>query len=410
MANFFRLAFFFFFSFLSVNSFAGAGAWYYSGPPYFSSSAAACKSVIASSPGYTVDHVVEFTTGTTLSATCWFKETSSGTVFQSVIVTFDPTATPPAPACPAAGASAGDNVTFRNTGGATSICLNSCVAECTGTVCVGGAGTAAQPGGFSYGSWTYSGASCTTVPGTVIPSDCPPGQVSGTFNGAIICLPSAPATNTKTSTSGTSTVTNADASTTATTTTNNTTCSGAGSCNTVTTTTTVTTPAGGGTPTTTTQTKSDTLPQQTFCADHPNDAACKPLDSSFGASCTALPACSGDAVQCAQAQAAWETNCVLHPDPGAISDLGSQAAAGGDPLASNFPNSPANLSTVDVGSVISGSAGTRWLGSSDLTNPSFVVLGHSFTLDLGLLSRFLRAIGYVFVAVAGVIAARILGS
>jgi hypothetical protein len=267
----------------------------------------------------------------------------------------------------------------------------------------------------TYCSATYvsSGSSCTAGAGNPAPATpssanpCPPGQVSGTVNGVQMCLAGGttpagtPSTTATTTTTAPVTNTTTGAVTTTTTTINN----YGGS----TTSTTVTQPNGAAATTTTKAGPQPPDPKQPnpFCTDNPTSPIC--LVSGFTASCTSLPACSGDAVQCAQAQAVWQTNCVINPQPSSISDLGAAAVAGNDPAASNFPNAASKLTTVDVGGIISGSAATRWLGSGDMTNPTFAVLGQSYTLNLGLLSNFLRAIGYIFVAVAGVIAARIIG-
>lgn len=294
--------------------------------------------------------------------------------------------------CPTGALFGGSPTNLGNTGGSTTVCAAKCTIQCTGN-CVGGHGSDPTQS-FTYGSWTSTGVACTSSGPSVGPNGCPPGQVSGTFNGATLCLPGGTATTTQTQGTSTQTTAPGDGSTTTTNVTNNTTCSGAGSCTTTTTTTTTTTPAGGGTPTTTTKSDTKQMDQPTFCSQNPNDPACKPLESAFSASCSALPACSGDAVQCAQAQAAWETNCALHPDTSTLSDLGNSVVSGSDPLASTFPNAAANVQHVNLSTSLDQ---TELFAASCPPDISFSISGHPVFISLSTACTWLGWIGNLMV-------------
>jgi hypothetical protein len=195
------------------------------------------------------------------------------------------------------------------------------------------------------------GSSCTPSDQPPMPptdQKCPAGYVIGYVNGKAGCYSSAaqqaPTTTKTTSTSG-------DVTTTTETTVNN-------QNNTTTTiTTTVNNSTGAtsssGTTTATDPTKpvGDTLKppnNDNYCKDRPADPLCAKVETQFTDTCDALPPCQGDAVQCAQAQAAWQIACAVKTSHDSITDLGSQIVAGNDPLAADFPQSPANTEHVSL--------------------------------------------------------------
>lgn len=313
-------------------------------------------------------------------------------------------ATPP-PVCPVGNTYSGQVPYDPAHPSAANVCFNSCEAE------IISASNQFQNGSTGaqvwVGTWAGTGRTCATGEATAASTGCPPGQVQGTFNGSTICLPGGTTTGTQATGTTSKTSTNGDGSTTTTTTTNNTSCTGDGSCSTTTTTSSSTTPAAGGTPTTTppvTETKKQD--QKSFCDLNPNATVCKPFESSFNGSCTGLPACSGDAIQCAQAQAAWETNCALHPDASSLSDLGNTLAAGTDAGVGANPALAANRTVHDLSASIDQS---RFLGSTCLSDFPFTLMGHSFAIPFSKLCEALGFMGLIVVTFSLIAASKIVG-
>lgn len=298
------------------------------------------------------------------------------------------------------------------TGTATPIPATLCDGSCTGTVgpvtdC-NSSGVVGTPVTCTY-QVVMTGASCTGGNGSAPTYDpCySQGKVAGTLNGQPICTGTAPTTSTTTKTSTTPTSTTNVSTTTV--------CDGAGSC----TTTNVSSTTSGGSgpngtgpgstvaPGTPTTEKED---QPSFCTENPNSVLCKV--GTFGGSCApgAEPSCDGDAIQCAQARAAWRIQCDLTEEPtDAQYTLGKSIATGGaDPVVT--PIDPSQVTAVDVASIVSNAAIQRTLSESCIPNQTFVVAGHSFTFDTTLFCSFASVVGYLMVAASSVIAIRMVVS
>ncbi|NMG45546.1 hypothetical protein GPA22_17670 [Aromatoleum toluvorans] len=137
----------------------------------------------------------------------------------------------------------------------------------------------------------------------------------GQVNGQDACVRSTPGdgttktTNTETAPK-TTTTTNPDGSTTTTTESSKTTCSGA-ICSTETTKTTGGTNADGSSKSPTTETNKQEQPKGDFCQQNPTVAGCEGTkkDGTFGGSCAGGFTCTGDAVQCATAEALHKQEC-----------------------------------------------------------------------------------------------------
>jgi len=218
---------------------------------------------------------------------------------------------------------------------------------------------------FSYASaptkvycsadFTQTGSAAVGSEGTTSTPDasspCPAGQTQGTVNGIQRCASSGdvtppPPPTTKTTTeaitdngNGTSTkvvtTTNPDGSQSITTNIiNNTT----GQQQPGTTSTTVDKQAtlGDG--------KSGETPQAEYCRDNPNAPQCKV--GGFTGACATTFSCDGDAIQCAQALAAWTFACEA-TKTNASTTLGNQIIAGDDPLKGQVPSST-KYDTIDL--------------------------------------------------------------
>jgi hypothetical protein len=211
--------------------------------------------------------------------------------------------------------------------------------------------------------------------------------------------------------SSTETRTNPDGSTTTTTTTQQpvTVCE-AGACNTTVTTTTtvVTRDAAGNVTGTTTTTRTGTAPGNGVGGD---GGTCDPSrqqcgqESRFGGSCAAGFVCDGDAVECAIAREQYRRNCeVLEPVSGGVAkgaaeSAASDAAAGTGVGADFLPRRQ-----VDVGTIATGER----IAVGDCPAPTTVQtpLG-AFVVDLTRTCEPARWFGWIIVAAALVIAARI---
>jgi hypothetical protein len=242
------------------------------------------------------------------------------------------------------------------------------------------------------------------------------GKSFGTVNGLAVCYGEAkPDVDTtinpdgsetksekpKADSTETTTKTNPDGSTTTTSSSNNKTTS---CTNGVCTTTTTSTNSDG---TSTTSTKQE--PQSEFCESNPKSPLC--VSSTFGnAKCDAAPACTGDAIQCAQAVFSWEIKCALTEEPTDDAyKLGKAVASGGDDPAGN-PFDPANIEEIDEESIVSQAAGQRFLSGTCVQPPSFSVLGRSYTMDTTKLCQFAEIVGNLMVALSTIIAIRMITS
>lgn len=317
---------------------------------------------------------------------------------------------PPPPVCPTGILFGGAPRTVVDTGGANTSCVAGCVVSCTGT-CVGATGARS----YTYGTtWTSTGETCTGSP-TTQPTVCPAGQTPGEFNGATICLPSAPPDTAKTDTKKTQTTLNPDGSTTVTTTTATTTCGGDGAC--TTNTTIVTNNFAPGVPTTgvptSTSAKTDTKqePKISFCEENPESVICKKLNSTFGGGCGGF-SCDGDAIQCAIAQDQHKRNCQLFDTSTTLSDLGNKVTSGVDDFGSLSGDAaivgPAQRTNINLPGTLSAS---KVLPGGCIPDKSFTLWGGTnFTLPFSSLCPYLRMMGLVVLAFAYLSASRIVGA
>lgn len=211
-----------------------------------------------------------------------------------------------------------------------------CDGQCVGTpqsvsTCTAGTGAAGTPIKCTV-NITLTGAACSGgngVPPT--PDPCyGQGKVTGYVNNVAVCTGTAPITYTggksNPGTGGTPGEGGKDTETT---------CDAEGKC-----TTTETTTAPDGTKTEET-TQSD---KGTFCQENPNSPICK--FTSFTGSCDSVPACDGDAVQCAQAQQSYLTRCALTSDDKSMSELGTKVVNGNDPVKS--PSDASQVSEINL--------------------------------------------------------------
>ncbi len=194
-------------------------------------------------------------------------------------------------------------------------------------ISAGFGGSAGTSGGSAqsciYPPFSGDGTTCVDSPDTSgTPSPCAVGKVPGTVNGVTVCVDPGTTSASGGSSSGSSSSTDGEGNSTGSGSSSSgkeTTCTGT-TC--TTTTTTTTTNSGGGTSTATTST---TQPKATFCAENPASQLC--TVGSFSGSCGAAPACSGDAVQCAQARYVFEAACSLAKPSSDSSELSAYNAA-----------------------------------------------------------------------------------
>ena len=319
-------------------------------------------------------------------------------------------------ACPPAGHKEGDSGNAWETTSkvpANNLCIQGCSWSAGGTV----PSVCANGKCYYFGPFTSNGSSCTGQdggsgePDVDPPEETPPddaqcvakGQCPGTINGTKVCVPCSSKEGT-TSESGSSSGSGTDSSgnptggTGSTNTTKETTanCTN-GSCNT-TSTTTVTYPDGS----TSTTTETETTPQVDFCKANPGHVVCKGEDEgTFGGSCSAGFQCSGDAVQCAQAEAAWKSVCAL--DVSGMTDQindGTAAMAAG---AASGLGIPGGSDAFDLGSRLSEVPlfGTSGGCPSDV---SVNVGGTSYTIAFSAMCPQLQVLGVALMAFAYLVA------
>lgn len=298
------------------------------------------------------------------------------------------------------------------------VCLNGCkwsAGGLTPSVCANGKC-------YYWGPMTASGDTCTGDGGAPSTSDpepdpVPPGDAQcvasgkcpGTVNGTKVCVPcsqkegttsesgstSSESTDSTGAPSGSSGITSTQKETTAN-------CSG-GSCN-VTTTTTTTAPDGSTTTTTETESKS----QDAFCQLNPSHVVCKgEKEGTWGGACAGGFQCTGDAVQCAQAQAAWKAACFLD-----VGESDSDVVKGRQAMAADQSALRAQLG-------VDGAGESFTLSSLINTDPLFAagggcpadqqitLLGQSMTLSLSQWCSLLQTAGTILQAAAFLAAALI---
>jgi len=319
-------------------------------------------------------------------------------------------------ACPSAGSPAGSFTLSSKS--IISVCNDGCQVVRDG-----------DPAGFSYGGpmewvtkFVYSGASC--VPGEPPQTDGSDGTPDGgsadptppqdndcydkglcpfNYNGKLLCTKcdskegksnqSGSSSGTGTDSSGNPTGDTGTTSTTKETTAN---CTN-GSCNT-TTTTTVTNPDGS----TTSTTETESTPQADFCKANPGHVVCKGEDEgTWGGSCAAGFQCSGDAVQCAQAEAAWKSACASDVS-GMTEQINDGAAAMAAGAASGL-GIPGGSDAFDLGSRLSE---VPLFGSSGgcPSDVSVNVGGTSYTIAFSSMCPQLQVLGVALMAFAYLVA------
>lgn len=123
-------------------------------------------------------------------------------------------------------------------------------------------------------------------------------------------------------------------------------------------------------------------PLTQFCVENPASPLCKKAtDGTFSGTCAAPPTCTGDAVQCAAAMAAFKTECLLNktltPDDAAVSTANAaKSGADGQDAASLKTNAPTvSLTSLDT-------TGRGWSRScpADPSIPLSFVSGGSLTI------------------------------
>lgn len=338
--------------------------------------------------------------GTTLQLHC-ADGTISSTYTAATRDTFCATA-PPADTCAAAVNSyRGASVTGSGSSIPDTVCIQGCgYSTGAGIGVVIGSTWDAQLG-VGTGA-ACSGANYTSIDTTTKKTDPPSlvscalqGMVFGTVNGVGVCagagtIPNSTVTQSS-STSTTNTSSGGTITTGATTTTYNVT-----NVNGVPMVTATTTNADGSK-------VSTTQDQPSFCQANPNAQVCK-ADSgnvSGGGDCTAPPACQGDAVQCAMVNQQWHTRCDSQQS-NPQSALAVQVLGGNDPVQS--PAASGNRTSVSLSSSLDQSP---FLGGGGLSDKVFVVSGQSINFPFSKLNQYLSYIGYLFVAISMIGAARI---
>lgn len=208
-------------------------------------------------------------------------------------------------------------------------------------------------------------------------------------------------TSTGNETTGTS-ETAADGTTTEKTTSTTTECKD-GKCTTTTTTTTVIKDSTGQqVGDATSQTKTETKPEADFCKANPQHAQCAGTKTggSFSGGCTTGFACTGDAVQCAIAQAAHNQSCAMAVGDGVLGQFeqitGFDGTAPGEGLDRKEIEVPDALQVAEIG------------GGTGLQDQTFVIMGRSIDIPFSVLNQYIEMLGYAIMLIAWIGAWRII--
>lgn len=271
----------------------------------------------------------------------------------------------------------------------------------------------------TYGSWNQNTNTCSPSPESpeVDSPDspdgqdagkCPTGQCPGTFNGQFMCVPCKGKESSDSSSSENTTETPNGASAPSGSASQSqsgsksTECEG-GVCTTKET-VVIRNPDGS----TTEKQKETTESISDYCAKNPNAAICKTEEAGqWGGACAGGFQCKGDAVQCAQAQAAWKAAClfdVASDDPNVVK--------GGQAMSSDQSALRAQLGLDDTGdnfnlSSMIDSDPLFAAGGGCPADQQVTLLGQSLTLSLSSWCSWLQTAGTILQAAAYLAAALI---
>lgn len=317
--------------------------------------------------------------------------------------------------CPDAGHTEGDSSEMVQTSGsmpAGDLCIQGCVARSTSLAsagCMNGKCYANGPFRFSGGLCDPT-ATASTAPKPVTetpPSDAQcvaQGKCPGTVNGTTVCVTCSTKSQTTVKTAAEAASSVASGVTTATgkgTTTTETTECANGSC---TTTTTKQTANSDGT---SSEEKSTvTEPMSSFCKDNPEAALCKGEEGGkWGGSCGGFT-CDGDAVQCAQAQAAWKLTCGLDTEASDPTVQAGVAAVGAGDRPAGHPGNDAEEVPFQLSSMLDS---TPLFGSSAdcPVDVNVTAMGKSIVMPFSVMCPYLRMLGAAFMAACYLAAAGI---
>lgn len=265
----------------------------------------------------------------------------------------------------------------------------------------------------TYGSWRQNGNTCSPSPdspGVDSPDSsdgqnagkCPTGQCPGTLNGQFMCVPckgkessdSSSSENTTETPNGASAPSGSSSESSSGS--KSTECEG-GVC--VTKEKVIVTNPDGST---TEKDKETTESMSDFCAKNPKAAICKAADEGrWSGSCSVGFQCSGDAVQCAQAEASWKSACAS--DVSGMTDQindGTAAMAAG---AASGLGIPGGSDAFDLGSRLSE---VPLFGSSGgcPSDVSVNVGGTSYTIAFSAMCPQLQVLGVALMAFAYLVA------
>lgn len=142
-------------------------------------------------------------------------------------------------------------------------------------------------------------------------------------------------------------------------------------------------------------------PMDEFCEKNPNNPMCS--DSGFSGACSGGFSCDGDAVQCAIAKAANETNCAFKSTDTSVDDI---LSAGGLDGKENALKTSLTATEHDVSSLLEVSS--RDLSGSCPAPFTGSVLGGSFEVDVSPLCDLAEILGTLLMLSAALISARII--
>ena len=152
--------------------------------------------------------------------------------------------------------------------------------------------------------------------------------------------------------------------------------------------------------------KSEKSQMDDFCGKNPQSPMCINGSWSDQGCGQGTPACQGDAVQCAQAKLQWHQYCALAGGDGTAAAIGNGIANGSDPLGASLPTVQ-NATQMDISTQLKTS--DSFLSSACLQDVMVPFNGGTIKIPWSNYCVYFEYMGYITMAVAGLISLRIIG-
>lgn len=150
------------------------------------------------------------------------------------------------------------------------------------------------------------------------------------------------------------------------------------------------------------KTETSEQPLSEFCKTNPAHPSCvgTKTDGSFAGSCAGGFKCSGDAVQCAIAEASHKANCAMEVTDDVLNAFQGMknfnGTGEGEGLDRKLIDVDSDLNVTEIG------------GGTGLSDQSFTIMGKTIMLPFSEINRFIEMLGYAVMMIAWIQAFRII--